>query len=197
MAARARLNRIWWSNTISFTSKFKVYRSLCHLHPSLWLWNIDFDCWLWEKNPGFRNQVPEETSSHLLLGTKDQKLGAEQDPLPHGPTETSSGNCQKTETCMVWACHVPWQPAWNYPSGFCGGWAVLEQAEEMLDGQHQRVGIYAHARTAHDGLLHKRLEEDLCWIICHVLLNKPVSQGTEVNWTTFFLLLFLSQNWHA
>ena len=28
MAAMARLNRIWWLNTISFTSKFKLYKSL-------------------------------------------------------------------------------------------------------------------------------------------------------------------------
>ena len=28
MAAMARLNRIWWSNTISFVNKFKWYKSL-------------------------------------------------------------------------------------------------------------------------------------------------------------------------
>ena len=31
----------------------------------------------------------------------------------------------------------------------------------MLDGQHQRVNIPAHTRTAHKGVLQKRLEEDL------------------------------------
>ena len=35
-------------------------------------------------------------------------------------------------------------------------------AEEMLDGQHQRVDIPAQARAAHKGLLQKRPEEDLC-----------------------------------
>ena len=35
-------------------------------------------------------------------------------------------------------------------------------AEEMLDGQHPRVDIPAHARTTNEGLLQKRLEEDLC-----------------------------------
>ena len=38
-------------------------------------------------------------------------------------------------------------------------------AEEMLDGQHLKVDIPAHARTAHQGLLQKGLEEDL--------LNRP------------------------
>ena len=42
-------------------------------------------------------------------------------------------------------------------------------AEEMLGGQHQGVDISAHARTAHKGLLQRRLEEDL------------ISQGTEPN----------------
>ena len=28
MAAMARLNRIWWCNTISFSNKFKLYKSL-------------------------------------------------------------------------------------------------------------------------------------------------------------------------
>ena len=35
-------------------------------------------------------------------------------------------------------------------------------AEEMLDGQHPKVDFPAHARTAHKGLLQKRLEEGLC-----------------------------------
>ena len=35
-------------------------------------------------------------------------------------------------------------------------------AEEMLDGQQQRVDISAHAVTVHKGPLQKRLEEDFC-----------------------------------
>ena len=46
--------------------------------------------------------------------------------------------------------------------GHLGGWATPWSAEEMLDGQHQRLNIPAHARPAHKGLLQKRLEEDLC-----------------------------------
>ena len=38
------------------------------LHPPLWLmWDTDPACWLWEKDPGFRNQMSAESSSHLLL----------------------------------------------------------------------------------------------------------------------------------
>ena len=35
-------------------------------------------------------------------------------------------------------------------------------AEEMLDGQQEKVDIPVHARTAHKGFLQKRVEEDLC-----------------------------------
>ena len=70
---------------------------------------------------------------------------------------TSSGNCEETESCVVRACHTPRQPLENHPSGHLGG-----SAEEMLDGQHQRVDIPALARTAHKGFVQERLEEDLC-----------------------------------
>ena len=36
------------------------------------------------------------------------------------------------------------------------------RGRQKLDGQRQRVGISAHAKTAHDGLLKERLEEDPC-----------------------------------
>ena len=109
----------------------------------------------------FSKLSAEETSSHLLLGAQDQRLHAEQDQLPLGSTGTSSGSCQETETCTVRACHTPRQPLQNHPSGHFIGLATPWSAEEMLDGQHQGVDISAHVRTAHKGLLQKRLEEDL------------------------------------
>ena len=64
-------------------------------------------------------------SLHILLGAQDQRLGAEQDQLPCWSTETSSVNCQKMETCMFWACHMPRQPLQNHPLRHLGGWATL------------------------------------------------------------------------
>ena len=93
----------------------------------------------------------EESSPYLLLGAQDQRLGAEQDQLPCGSTGTSSGKCQEAETRMVRACHTP---------RHLGEWATPWWVEKMLDGQHQRVDIPAHARTANKGLLQKRPEED-------------------------------------
>ena len=83
---------------------------------------------------------------------------------------------------MVRACYTPQQPLQNHPSGHVGGWATPWSAEEMLDGQHQRVDIPAHARTAHKGLLKKRLEEDLCRIVPHVPRRSNRSRNqTELN----------------
>ena len=43
-------------------------------------------------------------------------------------------------------------------SGHCGGSATPQSAEEMLDGQHQRVDIPAHDSTAHSGSVASRLQ---------------------------------------
>ena len=50
-------------------------------------------------------------------------------------------------------------------------------AEEMLDGQHQRVDIPAHARTARNSLRQKSLAEDLRLIVCHVPLTTQSVKG--------------------
>ena len=119
-----------------------------------------------EKKKGSRLLKPlkvhEETSPYFLLGAQDQQLGVEQDQLPCGPTETSSGTCQETETCMIWACHLPRQPLQNHPSGHLEGWATPWSAEKLLGGQYQRVDIPAHSGTANKGLLQKTLEENPC-----------------------------------
>ena len=104
----------------------------------------------------------EETSPYLILGAQDQRLGAEQLDFLVGPQKTLLETVKKRETCMVRACHTPRQPLPNHPSGHLGWWAMPWSVEEMLDRQHQRVAIPAHARAAHKGLLQKRLEKDLC-----------------------------------
>ena len=100
--------------------------------------------------------MPQETFPHFILEAKDQRLGVGQDQLPCWSTRTSSGHCQETEACMVQTCHTPRQPLQNHPSAHLGGWAPPWSAEEMLDGQHQRVDIHARARTTHNGLLQKK-----------------------------------------
>ena len=136
-------------------------------------------------DPGFQDQVLEETWPHRLLGAEDQRLGVEQDQLLCGPTGTSSNNCQETETHVVQACHMPQRFLQNYLSGHILGQVTLCSAEEMLDGRHQRADIPAHARTAHNGLPQTRLEGDLCLIVLHVYLTIQFIRG--LNWTQSLL----------
>ena len=65
----------------------------------------------------------------------------EQDQLPCGPTLklNASGSCQERETCLVWECHAIRQPFRKDLSGHLGEWVTPWSAEEMLDGQRQRV----------------------------------------------------------
>ena len=65
--------------------------------------------------------------------------------------------------------------------GHLGGSATPRSEEEMLDGQHQRVDIPAHARTAYKGLLQKTLWVDLRWIVSHI---HPTTQSIKgLNWS--------------
>ena len=150
---------------------------------------MDPACWLWRKDPGFRNQALKKTSLYFLgwLGSKHQatnhiswvwsKLNFLAGPQAH-PLATVK---RQKLAFLVQACHMPWQPLQNHPSGHLGGWAMLWSAEEILDGQHQRVAILAHARTAHKGLLQKRLEEDLHWTVPHA---PPMAKSVNrLNWT--------------
>ena len=94
--------------------------------------------------------------------------------------------------------HMPQQPLQNRPSGHLGGWATPWSAEDMLDGQHQRVNITVHARAAHNGLLQKRLEENLCWIVSHFPLTTSSVKG--LNWTgvspdLYTLWMFIYWGW--
>ena len=129
------------SNTISFASMLKSCRFLV----TPFLPSDSEACSLREKDPGFRDQVPEETSRHLL-GAQDQRTSVQQDQLPCGSTGTSSGNRQETETCMVPAYHTPRQPFQK--TSFRAPWKVDDAmvGRGTLVGQPQRVDIPAHAR---------------------------------------------------
>ena len=117
-----------------FFFSFCMIMQICYLRSPLQLWNMDSACWLWKKDPGFQNQVPGETSPHVLLGAQDQRLRAEEDWVPSlwVHTRTSSGNSQEMETGIVWACHTPRKLPQNRPSRHLGGWALSWLAEEML-----------------------------------------------------------------
>ena len=162
MAAMARLRGIRRWNTISFASKFKLHKSLV---TSI----LVYGCEAWalfahseEKIQAFETKCPRKFLRISYMEHKTNDWVRKKINFLVNALDTRVENCQETETRMVRACHTPRQPLQNHPSGHFGGWATPWSAEEMLDGQHQRVDIPAHARFAHKGLLQKRLEEDLC-----------------------------------
>ena len=82
--------------------------------------------------------------------------------FPVGPQEHLLATVKEVKSCMVRTCHAQRQPLQNHTSGHLGGCTTPWSADDMLDGQHQRTDISAHARTVRKGLQQKGLEEDLC-----------------------------------
>ena len=130
-----------------------------------------------KKNLGFRNQVHEKTSLHLLLKAQDQRLGADQDRLPCGSTGTSPGNCLETETCIVLACHTPQQPLqnrhWRMGDAMAGrgnaGWTTSKN-RHPCPCQNCSQGPPAE-KTGRGSLLNR--------LSC--LFDDPIGLGTELN----------------
>ena len=102
MAAVARLSRIWRCNSTSFKSKFKLYNSLvtCILLCGCETWTLL--AYSEKRDPGFRNQLPEETPPYLLLGAQVQRPFAGQDQRPREFIGTSSVKRRK----LAWFGHV-------------------------------------------------------------------------------------------
>ena len=168
----ARLSSIWRCSTISFASKFKLYKSLitstllygCETWTLLadsekriqafetkCLWELLHISYLEHKtNDWMRSNI----NFCCLLYTSPAWSTR---PTTWCRTRSTSlwihrnlfCNCWETETGMVRACHTPRQPLLNHPSGHLGGWATW-LVEEMLRGQ---VDIPVHARTVQKSLL--------------------------------------------
>ena len=106
-----------------------------------------------KKNPGFRNQCLRkllcisymEYKANYWVWSKILLWQLSRDGHLHGLSSPHATTASP-------------KPSFRH----LGGWSTSWSAEEMLDEQHQRVDIPAHASTAHNGLLRKRLEEDLC-----------------------------------
>ena len=153
----ARLNRIWRCNTISFTSKFMLYKSLV---TSIFLYGC--------VRHGLRlltekRVQPFETKClriHLRFSYLDQRLEAKQINFLVGPQESLPATTKKRK--RAWFGHVTRRDS-----------LFKTLLQDTLEGAQRRgrqrqcwmnnirVDIPAHARTADKGLLQKRLEEEM------------------------------------
>ena len=80
----------------------------------------------------------------------------------------------------------------NHPSGNIGEWAMPWLAEEMLDGQHQRVDIAAHTRTTHNGLLQRDWKRSSAELVLTSPRRPNRSRDwTELNWTNYLSIRHL------
>ena len=162
MAAVARLNRIWQCNTISFTSKSWLYKSfvtsILLYGCGTWTLLVDYEK---KKDLGFCNQVLEEPSPHLVLGAQDQLLGVGQDQLPRGSTGTSSGNSQETEICIVQTSQTTTaSPKTSFRAPCRVGDIVA--GRRNAGWTTSKSGHPSQCQNCSQGLLQKRLEEELC-----------------------------------
>ena len=164
----ARLNRIWHYNTISFASKFKLYKSLV---TSILLYRCETwtpACWLKKGIQAFKTKCMRNFSvSPTWCTVPTTGCGARSLPCWQLSRDGNLHHLGLSHTTTA-SLKPFFRASWGWRDE---GWHW--SAEEMLDGQHQRVEIPALARTAHKSLLQKRLE----WP------NDPIDQGTELNWT--------------
>ena len=166
------------------TSKsFQIVQISCYLFTSFSLAvKHVYSAYLhWQKDPGFRNQVPEENFlPHFLLGEQDQRLGEEQDQLPCGPTGTSSGSCREMEMHMVRACHTPQQPLqtsfkppWSVGKAMVGrdvGWSTSKSGHPC---PYQNCTRWPPAEKTEGGSLLNRASRPS---------DDSIIRGTQANW---------------
>ena len=160
----------------------------CHNYPPLWLWNIGLLADSEKRIQAFETKCLRKLLriSHLERKTNDwvqSKIN-----FLVGPQKAILAAVKRQK--LAWFRHVtyPGQSFQNHPSGHLGGWTSPWLAEEMLDGQHQRVDIPVQARTAHKGRLQKKRKKNWKRISAELSLmssDDPVNQRdwTELNWT--------------
>ena len=153
-SAMARLNRIWRFSTISFASKFTLYKSL---FTSVLLWGFGPDIipsgWLVSKHQLTKSSMAVKHGPCLLPLRKESRPS---EPSARGNFSVSptlsrrpTTGCRARSTSlwahrnllwqlsrdgsyMVRACHTPQQLRQNHPSRQLGGWATAWSAEEIM-----------------------------------------------------------------
>ena len=155
MAAMARLNKIWRCNTIRFASKFISYKFLV-------TFILLYVCKTWTLPliQAFETKYLRKLRiSYLEHKTNDwvrSKIN-----FFVGPKEPLLTTVERLK--LAWFGYVTRHDSLSktiLQGTLKGGRRRGRQRKSWMD--NVRVDIPAHARTAHNGLLQKRLEEDLC-----------------------------------
>ena len=143
---------------------------------------MDPACSFWKKNPGFRNQVHEETFPYLLLRTQDQRLGVEQDHFPGVHRNlfwqlSRDGNLNVS--VMSHATTASWKPSlkasWMVGDAVVGrgnaGWTSSKSGHPCLC---QNCSQWPPSEKTGRG---SELNRPSC------APDDPIGQGNDLNWT--------------
>ena len=114
-----------------------------------------------KKAPGFRDQVPGATSTHLLRGAQDQLLGAGKISFLLGPQEPFLATVKRRKLALFW--HVTHHDSLSktvLQGTLEGGRHRVRQRKCSMDNMKEWTSL-PMPELAHNGLLQKRLKEDL------------------------------------
>ena len=156
-------------NTISFPTVFESTLVIIVTQNYSWLSSL---CWGWV---GGRGGGSLSHYQYFHLAEKKKKK-----------QRSSSGTVKRQK--RAWFGHdTPRRALQSHSSGHLGGWPTPWSEKEMLDGQHKEWAFLPMLELLNRASCRERLGEDLCWIICHNYLpDKPVGQGTELNWINWY-----------
>ena len=157
MAAMARLKRIWRCNTTSFANKFRLYKSLVTSSISMVVKHGPCLLTLKKRTQAFKTKCLRKLLCISCLEHKTSDWVRSKINFLVGPQMSRDRNLHDSEHVT---CYDSLSNTILHSTLEGGG--TPRKAEEMLDGQQQRVDIPAHATAAHKRLLQKRLQEDLC-----------------------------------
>ena len=158
----ARLNRIWWCNTISFTNKCKLYKPLITsiLLCGCETWTLPADS---EKRiEAFETKCLLKLLCISYLEHKTNDWVQSKINFLVGTQEPLLATVKRWK--LAWFRHVTCHDSLSKNSlqGILeGGQCHGQQRKCWMDNIKEWTSIPAHATTAHKGLLQKRLEEDL------------------------------------
>ena len=138
-SSMARLLKIWKSKEISFTSKFKLFKSLVLSIALYGCEGLTLSAKL-EKNRILRNEVPPAPAWDLVEGKEDQRV-CKKHHQQHASRQArrNADHCKEEEPGVVRSCDTPPDIVEDHSTGYCTRGQKTGKTKEAMDGQHQRL----------------------------------------------------------
>ena len=161
----------------------------CHIHPPVWLCNVEPACWLWTKDQSFRNTCLRKLRRIPNLEHKTDDWVQRKINFLVSPQEPLLATHQKTEICMVRACHTLRQPL-QKPS-FRAPWRVRDAVVGRGNPgwTTSKSGHHCPCQSCSERPPAEKIKRRplLNWPSCSP--DEPFDQWTVLNWTELITLL--------